>query len=285
MEQLYFVAGISRQYYFKAIKTQSRNQILYSRILEAVLEIRESHPRMGARSLHKMMNLHGEIGVNRFERYLQQAGLGIEQKRSFIITTNSNHPWLKYKNLLYGIKLTGINQVWSSDITYFIIAEKVFYIIFIEDVYSRRILGYAANDNMFADNNIEVLLDCIKQRGNVSFADLIHHSDKGSQYCSKVYISILEKHNIKISMAETSLENAYVERLNGTIKNGYLYPRKKVHDLKSLRRELDIVVKLYNEEKPHSKLGMLTPVEFENQLSKIKMQDRKVLELHDFTKR
>ncbi len=249
---------------------------------EAVEELRTDHPRIGARPLHRLLNLHGTIGINNFETWLQNVGLGIIRKRSLIITTNSKHGGLTYKNLVKGITLTGINQVWSSDITYFLMAEKVFYIIFIEDVYSRKILGYAANDNMFADNNEEVLLASIKERKGDSLSGLIHHSDKGSQYCSKAYVSILKKYKIEISMAKTSIENAYVERLNGTIKNDYLYPRNKVHDLKSLKAELNMVVELYNRVRPHSKLGMLSPDEFEHKLNEIDVKDRDVMVLYDF---
>ena len=284
LSKVYLIAGISRQYYFKTRAKQEQAIMFYRQLKEAVMDLREDHPKLGARPLHKLLKLQGVVGINRFETWLQEEGFGIKIKRSLTITTDSKHGRLTYKNLINGIKLTGINQVWSSDITYFLIAEQVFYIIFIEDVYSRRILGYAANDNMFADNNVKALLSSIKQRGCDNITELIHHSDKGSQYCSKAYVSILKKHKIKISMAETSLENAYVERLNGIIKNYYLYPRKKVYDLKSLQIELKTVVGLYNTVRPHSELGMISPVQFENQLNNMDESRRKVMTLYDFTK-
>jgi len=265
MEQLYEVACISRQGYHKQMQRQEQKALIYSRIKELVLELREDHPRTGARKLFVMLNLEGKIGINKFERFLSEEGLGIKVKRSAQKTTNSSHPFYKYTNLLNGFKLTSVNQVWVSDITYFMIGENVYYITFIQDVYSRRILGYSVSDNMLHQNNLNVLQDSIALRKGKDLSKLIHHSDKGSQYCSTNYINILKDKKMSISMAGTSIENPYVERLNGIIKNDYLYPRKKTHDLKSLKKEMDIVVKLYNENRPHSQLGNLTPLEFEKQ--------------------
>jgi transposase InsO family protein len=265
MEQIYEVAGISRQGYHKQAFRQGEKTLMYCRIKELVEELREDHPRIGARKLFVMLKLEGEIGINQFERFLSEEGLGIKVKRSAQKTTNSNHPFYKYTNLLNGIKLTSVNQVWVSDITYFMIGENVYYITFIQDVYSRMILGYSVSDNMLHQNNVKVLQDSIAIRKEADLSKLIHHSDKGGQYCSTNYINILKDKKMSISMAGTSIENPYVERLNGIIKNDYLYPRKKAHDLKSLRKEMDIVVKLYNENRPHSQLGNLTPLAFEKQ--------------------
>ena len=162
------------------------------------------------------------------------------------------------------------------------IGENVYYITFIEDVYSRRILGYCVSDNMLHQNNVKALQDSIALRDGVNLSKLIHHSDKGSQYCSISYIDILIENKFKISMAGNSIENPYVERLNGIIKNDYLYPRKRSHDLKSLKREMDIVVKLYNEIRPHSELGGLTPLQFEIKQKSLFGKQMKEVELFDF---
>ena len=213
MGQIYLVSGISRQAYHQQLIRDTNNTFVESRVVELVNEIREDHPRIGARKLFVLLKLSGKIGINKFDRLLSNQGLGIQQKRSTQITTNSNHPWYKYTNLTHGIKLTGVNQVWASDITYYMLGESVYYITLMMDVYSRRILAYAVSDNMLHDNNVKVLNNSIKTRNNVDLKDLIHHSDKGSQYCSKAYIQILQDQNIQISMAQTSIENPYVERL------------------------------------------------------------------------
>jgi len=263
MEKLYKTAGITRQGFHKKKQKRKKDVLFYQRLKESVIAIRKEHPRIGARKLFVILNLKGKIGINKFEKYLSGQGLGIRVKRSAQKTTNSNHAWRKYNNLLYGFKLTGVNQVWASDITYYMSKDNVYYITFIEDLFSRRILAYSVSDNMLHDNNVKVLKKSLSARKGNDLSNLIHHSDKGSQYCSLNYIDILKSNNIKISMAENSMENAYVERLNGILKNDYLYPRNKAHDLKSLKRELDIVVGLYNEKRPHSELGNMSPVEFE----------------------
>ncbi len=229
-----------------------------------------------------MLKLDGIIGINKFEQFISAEGLGVKIKRNAHRTTNSNHHWHKYTNLLHGFKLTGVNQVWASDITYFMTGESVYYIAFIEDVYSRRILGYSVSDNMLHQNNVKVLQKSITLRDGVDLSNLIHHSDKGSQYCSVSYINILMANKIRISMAGNSIENPYVERLNGIIKNDYLYPRKRAHDLRSLKKEMKIVVELYNEKRPHSELGGLTPVQFETNLRSSSGKQYKEMELFDF---
>lgn len=284
MEKLYKIAKISRQGYHQQLRQREQKSLLFCRLKELVHEIRKDHPRIGARKLFIMLKLEGEIGINKFESFLSEQGLGVKLRRSAQKTTNSSHPLFKYQNLLHGFEVTNINQVWVSDITYFMIGENVYYIIFIQDVYSRRILGYSVSDNMLHYNNVKVLKDCIALRKGADLSKLIHHSDKGSQYCSNNYIELLDKNNIAISMAGNSIENPYVERLNGIIKNDYLYPRKKASDLETLKREMDIVVRLYNEIRPHQKLGDLSPVEFENKLKENGKRNAKKLELFNFEK-
>jgi len=283
MENIYHIAEISRQGYHKQVLKRDRDGLLYSRIKESVIELREDHPRIGARKLFVILKLKGVMGINKFERFLSAEGLGIKVRRSPQRTTNSNHYWYKYTNLLHGFKLTDVNQVWASDITYFMIGKDVYYITFIEDVYSRRILGYSVSDNMLHQNNVKALLDSIALRGGTDLSRLVHHSDKGSQYCSINYINILKANKIEISMAGNSIENPYVERLNGILKNDYLYPRKRSHDLKSLKKEMEIVVKLYNERRPHSELGNLTPIQFEK-VQKSLCKQTKAITLFDFKK-
>jgi len=282
MENIYHIAEISRQGYHKQVLKRDCDDLLYSRIKESVIELREDHPRIGARKLFVILKLKGMVGINKFERFLSAEGLGIKVKRSPQRTTNSNHYWYKYTNLLHGFKLTDVNQVWASDITYFMIGKDVYYITFIEDVYSRRILGYSVSDNMLHQNNIKALLDSIALRRDADLSRLIHHSDKGSQYCSVNYINILKANKIKISMAGNSIENPYVERLNGILKNDYLYPRKRSHDLKSLKKEMGIVVKLYNERRPHSELCDLTPIQFEIKRKSLLNKQSKEIELFNF---
>jgi len=148
MERLYKVVGITRQGFHQQKKKLEQKELLYQRLKESVIAIRKEHPRIGARKLFVILKLRGEIGINKFEKYLSSQGLGIKVKRSAQKTTNSNHAWHKYNNLIYGLKLTGVNQVWASDITYYMIKDNVYYITFIEDLFSRSILAYSVSNNI-----------------------------------------------------------------------------------------------------------------------------------------
>jgi putative transposase len=281
MELLYRVAGIKRQDYFRQRERQINQTFIETRTIEMVKAIRENHPAMGARSMFYVLKITG-MGINRFERLVSESGLGIERKKLWIKTTNSNHNYFKYSNLTNGLELSRINQLWVSDITYWIDGDTHYYLLFIMDVYSRRILGYSASQNMYTVNNLKALETSYEIRKADWFEQLIHHSDKGSQYCSLDYVKALQKANITISMAGNSLENPYAERLNGIIKNNYL----RYFDTSSftrLSKSLDRAVWLYNNEKPHSELDYMSPVKFEEMIVKQNSSERKTIVLYDFS--
>lgn len=280
MERLYCIAGISRQGYFSEKRRIEHTLFIRQRTLELVKELRKFHPAMGARVMFHKLKIKA-MGINQFERLISSSGLGIEKKRTWIKTTNSLHPWHTYNNLTYGLKLTDINQLWVSDITYWLVPDTVFYCIFIMDVYTRFILGYTVSDNMYAINNITALKMAFRIRNIRYFYHLIHHSDKGSQYCSKEYIKLLKKANITISMANNSLENPYAERLNGIIKNSYLR-YEEVTNFAEATRALATAVYQYNYQRPHSELDYLTPAEYERKIQSIPLCQRTVMTLHDF---
>jgi len=282
MEMLYCVAEIKRQDYFCQQKRQINQTFIETRTIEMVQAIRERHPAMGARPMFHALKITG-MGINRFERLISESGLGIERKKLWIKTTNSNHNYFKYSNLANGLELNGIDQLWVSDITYWIDGQTHYYLLFIMDVYSRRVLGYTASQDMYAINNLKALGSSFLIRQANWFGQLMHHSDKGSQYCSLGYVKALKKAKITISMAGNSLENPYAERLNGIIKNNYL----RYFDTSSfakLSKSLDRAVWLYNNEKPHSELGNMSPVNFEKMLLQQNINERKTMVLHDFRK-
>lgn len=279
-ESIYVVSGIKRQGYFRQMKQQEQQTFIETRTIEMVKTMRVDHPTMGARPLFYALKIT-EMGINCFERLLSDSGLGIERKKLWIKTTNSNHNYHKYENLTNGLVLNNIDQLWVSDITYWIEEGKHYYLLFILDVYSRQILGYTASENMYAVNNLKALELSFQKRGKRVFEQLIHHSDKGSQYCSLDYVKALQKARISISMAGNSLENPYAERLNGIVKNAYL----QYYDTSSfakLCKSLDRVVWLYNNEKPHSELDYMTPVGFENLVRQQNENERKKMVLYDF---
>ena len=184
MKELYLIAGISKQAFHKRIKRAELKTISMSKIEVIVRDLRKDHPRMGSRPMYHKLRIK-EMGINKFENIIKESGLGLKQKKRRITTTHSDPYHKHYPNLTYGIKLNGINQLWVSDITYWLGEIDTYYITLIQDVYSRRILGYHADDNMYAENNLKVLKQSINTRGINKYKGLIHHSDKGSQYYAK----------------------------------------------------------------------------------------------------
>lgn len=282
MEALYEIAGIKRQVYFASLKGQKRDTFIELRTIEIVKQIRLRHPSMGARSLYYLLQPKW-VGINKFEQLISESGLGIKRKKNWIKTTNSNHPYRKYGNLTNGLIINDINCLWATDITYWLESDRIYYLIFLMDVYSRRVIGHIASENMYAISTLKVLNMAFLLRKQNYFQSLIHHSDKGSQYCATLYIKTLEKANISISMAGTSLENSYAERLNGIIKNDYL-KHFDTSNYQKLNKSLKQAVWLYNNERPHSELEYMTPVEYEKQLEKRRSEERFLMKLYDFNK-
>ena len=181
----------------------------------------------------------------------------------------------RYRNLLGGKEFDGINQLWSSDITYFFCLEQFFYIVFIMDVYSRRIIGYNIADNMRAVNNLSALKMALELRNIDHYKQrLIHHSDKGTQYASDDYIELLEQRGIQISMCNEVYENTHIERINDTIKNQYL-KRMEIKSNKQLAQKLNEAIKAYNESRPHQSLNRMSPVQYEKHLLSEQGKNRK----------
>lgn len=229
---------------------------------------RNRHPRMGAKVLYDLLQPE-HIGRVGYEKLLMENGFRLKRLKSYLKTTDS--AWVHYKNLIAGSTLNDINQVWVSDITYYQTPGKVCYITTIMDLYSRRILGYSVSERMFAeDSSMQCLRMALKERGNKFYDYLIHHSDRGSQYRYKKYIDLLESKGGKVSMCRCVYDNPHIERLNGTIKNDYLIPLG-VGSFEEVKKILPVVIKRYNSKRPHSSLGKLSPVGFEQYITTISL--------------
>jgi transposase InsO family protein len=197
----------------------------------------------------------------------------IRNRKRRIITTNSYHWLRKYPNLIKEFVPTGPNQLWVSDITYWKLADNHVYISFITDAYSHKIVGYHVAETLESIETIKALNMALSNLRFESHVQLIHHSDRGVQYCHKQYVKLLQDNNIQISMTEKGdpLENAIAERVNGIIKEEYLNDYQ-INNLKEAKHLLKHVVKLYNEERPHNSIGNLYPNEVhENNLKTEKL--------------
>lgn len=183
----------------------------------------------------------------------------VQRRKRKHITTNSNHWYRKYPNLIKGITPDGPNQIWVSDITYINTKKEFLYLFLITDAYSKKILGYRLAKNLDSVHAVNSIQDAIKNNGQ-PIPGLIHHSDRGIQYCSKEYTDLLNKHGISISMTENSnpLENAIAERINGILKDEYLNDEiSKQGDLNA--EKLKKAIDKYNISRPHLSCDMLTP--------------------------
>ena len=220
MELLFRYCDISRQGHHKNILNEQKWSELEYLIVGQILQIREIHPGMGLRTIYEILKPKG-LGRDAFVSIGIHYGFRLIAYKNPVRTTFSS-PFSRFKNLLVDVKLNNINQLWTSDITYFNVGEKVYYITLIMDVYSRKIIGYTVADNMRAENNCEALKMAFKVRKQNKFTELIHHSDRGGQYISNDYVEMLNNAKIKISMCNEVHENAHIERVNGTVKNQYL---------------------------------------------------------------
>ena len=230
------------------------------------MQIRKDHPTIGVRSMYYMIRPDG-IGRDKFELLCKELGITTRRIRNYRITTDSRGV-TRFDNLTLNITLSRVNQLWQSDITYFEVNNRFYYITFIIDAFSRVIVGYSVSDSLNTEKTtLKAMKMAISKRGSDTIikSSLILHSDGGGQYYCKEFVTYLRLHNIRSSMCEHPWENGKAERINGIIKNNYLMHRN-IKNYKDLCKEVTRSVKLYNESKPHVCLKRMTPVEFEKTL-------------------
>jgi len=269
--------GIDRQVYYRKIKCRIIKQDKAQLVLKMVLEIRTQMPRIGSKKLYYLLNKDLQtlkIGRDKFIDILRANHLLILPKRSYHITTNSHHRFRKYKNQLLDLQINKPEQVWVSDITYIGKREKPCYLSLITDAYSKKIMGYNVSNNLNTESSLVALRLAIKQRKNKEMP-LIHHSDRGLQYCANEYQKILTKNQIQPSMTQNSdpYENAVAERINGILKQEF-YIDKYNKDLPIMKQIIKETIAIYNEKRPHLSNHMLTPNQMHQQ-SKIQMKTYK----------
>jgi putative transposase len=221
MNDMYVIAGVTKQGHMQAIERENAWKAKVVEYLGLIATTRILHPGMGLRTMYAQLQPEG-IGRDAFIDLGMEFGYRLQEVKVAHRTTFSVKS-ARFKNLLGGMRLTGVNQGWVSDLFYFPINGQHFYISLIMDVYTRQLVGYSIADNMRAENNVAALKMALERTGIEDFCGyLIHHSDRGSQYVSDAYTDLLLKYGVLISMSTSALDNAYAERVNGTIKNDYL---------------------------------------------------------------
>lgn len=261
--------GITRQAYYqnswKAVDVSIEEDL----VLNEVKRIRKRHSRMGTRKLYEklqgfMLEHQIKMGRDALFSLLSANYMLVRKKKRRVQTTQSFHWLRKYPNLIRDFIPTAPNQLWVSDITYWKINDKYVYISFITDAYSHKIVGYHVAATLESVETIKALkmaLSGLFERPESHF-ELVHHSDRGVQYCHHEYVKLLQENDIKISMTENGdpLENAIAERVNGIMKDEYLQDYS-VQNIKQAKEVLCYAVKLYNEERPHNSISNLMPKE------------------------
>lgn len=267
MSALYEIADTTKQAHWLSVQRGERQEDCFALLSASLSEERKHHPAMSLKKMYHKLR-PDFAGRDAFLRYGMTHGYEPFLKRKFHKTTDSESS-NSTPNLLRGAVLCDVNQVWASDIFYFTVGGVFCYIVLIEDLYSRKIIGYNASRRMFAQANIAALDMALAARGTPHYGQkLIHHSDKGSQYRSGDYTQKLQQAGIRISMGNSCYDNAFMERANGTIKNEYLRHRS-INTFEDLCRHLDKDVRLYNQERPHLSLKNRTPDEFERYIINI----------------
>lgn len=234
-------------------------------------------PRIGTRKLYYLLSDKLQImkiGRDKFFDILRANHLLIKPRRSYRVTTNSHHHFRKHQNRILDLEINRPEQVWVSDITYIGRKDNPCYLSLVTDAYSKKIVGYYVADNMNTESSIKALKMAIKGRKNKGVS-LIHHSDRGIQYCANEYQKELSKNKVFCSMTQNSdpYENAVAERVNGILKQEFLIDKynQKTQIIKQVVKE---AIYIYNEIRPHYSNQMLTPNQMHTQ-NKIKMKTYK----------
>lgn len=254
--------GISRQAVYQSDVRLKERVATRDKVVKLVLNERRILPRSGTRKLHYLLKddfVADGIKMGRDSLFdtLRQYGLLIKPERSYTKTTNSKHWMHKHPNLLKDMCITRAEQVYVSDITYVKSHQRTHYLSLVTDAYSRRIMGYHLSDDLSAESVVRALIMAIKNR--ITDLPLIHHSDRGLQYCSEVYQKVLDHNHIKPSMTDgyDCYQNALAERVNGILKQEFLFC--KCNNKQQLNELIKQSVEIYNNKRPHAALHMKTP--------------------------
>jgi putative transposase len=256
--------GYTRQAYYQYQKLSANWALKEDLVIQQVIRHRVIQPRLGGRKLLELMEPfmkdHAiDMGRDLLFDLLRDNDLLIRRrKRNKPFTTDSNHWMKKYPDLIRKIVLSRADELWVSDITYIQLPKKEFgYLSLVTDAYSRKIVGFCMNHNLSADGPLSALKMALK--GRTHTGPLIHHSDRGSQYCSDAYVNLLREHSVTISMTQSGnpKDNAIAERVNGILKQELLkdvYP-----NMKQACQGVISAVDIYNKVRPHSSIDMMTP--------------------------
>jgi transposase InsO family protein len=266
MERICRIYNVTRQAFYSMLSAQEKESLAFAIVLVLVKEIRSEIPGIGTRKLLHMLlpefKKHTiKLGRDQFFDLLRTQGMLIRRRKRIAKTTDSFH-WLhKHPNLIQELILTRPEELWVSDITYMRTSMGFSYLSLITDAYSRKIVGYALHPTLEAIGCIAALKMAVHNRQYKDLnLPLIHHSDRGIQYCSANYVTLLQIAGINISMTQTGspYDNALAERVNETIKSDY-FPTRMYDNHATASVAVDKIIRSYKARRPHQSIGYLTP--------------------------
>ncbi len=261
--------GYTRQAYYKRKRVELTNAGQQKQVLELVQEKRLMMPRLGTRKLHFLLEAdlaarNLKVGRDKLFALLRRQRLLIRPSRSYIKTTNSKHWLRKHKNIVAELEITQPEQVFVSDITYVYTNEGYSYLSLVADAYSKQIMGHHLARDMKTEGPLLALQMAIRNR--TYHHQLIHHSDRGLQYCSQEYQQVLEKAGIRPSMTEgyDPYQNAVAERINGILKDEF-YIGEGFSSHEQAEKVIKESIAIYNNLRPHLSCHLLTPKQMHGQ--------------------
>lgn len=276
LRELCKLLGYTSQAYYQYRKAAAKRGLEEDLVIQQVLHHRRLQPRLGTRKLQQVMqpfmeSHRIEIGRDLLFDVLRANGLLVRsRRRTQPRTTFSAHLFKKYPDLIKGLLLTRSGALWVSDITYIrLFRDEFAYLSLVIDAYSRKIVGFHLSESLSADSCILALQMALADQAPAKDS-LIHHSDRGAQYCSHLYTGLLLSQHIGISMTQSGdpRDNAIAERVNGILKHELLqdiYP-----DMRSASRDVEKAIDIYNRLRPHSSVNMLTPEQAHRQNGEIR---------------
>ena len=256
--------GYSPQAYHKHNKKQFLEHYNEGLVLNEIDAIRKYQPRCGGRKLFIMLEPFFKqhnitIGRDKFFDLLKRNKLLVRKTKRNVYTTMSKHHYHRYPNLVKGFTPLKAHELWVADITYIPLKERFAYLFLITDAYSRKIVGFNVSDDMKVSSAVVALKQALAQKSPETI--VIHHSDRGIQYCSNEYVSLLVEHNAMISMTDNGdpLENAIAERVNGILKTELI--SSNYSDINAASIHISRCITIYNYRRRHSSLNWQIPAD------------------------
>ena len=281
LTELYAVAGITRQSLYKYRQQEYGKAKQEELVVAAMKKMRKEHKKMSSRKVYSSQKevFKIKVGRDKFEQLAFGNGYRVKRSRQVCKTTWGQKAEV-YPDLVTGITINNINQVYQSDIFYLKVSDKDYYGITVIDVYSRRLVGLHISKSLRAIENIIALKQVIKAKTTEKLKGYIFHSDRGSQYISNAQKELLLNLEMQISMCKMPQQNAYAERVQGSLKYEYYF--ELLLTQKNITRVTARIKKLYNEQRPHQNLQGRTPMEYEAMIEKLNEGERPILKIYEW---